>query len=82
VGIDVQTSRVQSIHDVEAVEANVVALTEDAQSLLGRVNRRILKGDRSSNRDNDQPPTLFSKDTMDLSHGETIVRNVLENMAA
>jgi hypothetical protein len=60
----------------------VVALTEHAQSLLGRFNRRILEGDRRPNRDDDQPPTLFSQDTMDLSHGATIVRNVLENVAA
>jgi hypothetical protein len=79
---DVQTCRQQSIHDVEAVKANMVALAEDAKSRLGRVNPWILEGDRGPNRDNDQPPTLGRKDTMDLSHGSTIVGNVLENMTA
>jgi hypothetical protein len=80
--VDVQTCRQKSIHDVEAVKANMVALAEDAQSLLGRVNRWILEGDGGPNRDKDQPPTLGSKDTMNLSHGTTIVGNVLEHMTA
>lgn len=76
-GLDIETHRGQAIHDIGAVETNMVALAEHPESLLRCVDTRILDGGFDPNWNDDQCPARVGKNAVDFRHGATIVRNVL-----
>src|SRR5262249_7103146 len=81
-GPHLEASLDQSIRDIEAIEPYVIRLPEQALALGWIGDGRILEGRLAGDRDLDHGPASRSQDATELAHRATIVRHVLQDVAA
>ena len=82
--LDLETGLAQTIGKVVAVEASVVVLSEDAGALLGVGNRVVFVGriTRQIHGREQNAPTPFFEDAVQLAHRLQIVLDVLHQVVA